>query len=107
MSAARGLEAEIHRVGHEIAAALPSWARHPVRALDERAMELATRDEELRAALFRLVDVTPACRSLEELASHLSGYLSEVHERPPPIEAAMRISHTRAGALALGAAAAR
>ncbi len=102
----RHLEAEIHAVGHEIAAAMPSRARHPIRALDERAMELASRDEELRAALFRLVDVTPACRSTEELASHLTGYLSTVSERPAPIEAAMRTAHTRAGARALGAAAA-
>ena len=34
-------------------------------------MELAAQDQELRAALFRLVDVTPACRSLDDLARHL------------------------------------
>jgi RHH-type proline utilization regulon transcriptional repressor/proline dehydrogenase/delta 1-pyrroline-5-carboxylate dehydrogenase len=69
-------------------------------------MELASQDAELRAALFRFVDVTPACRSLDDLARHLTGYLEEVDERPPPIEAAMRISGTRAGRAALGAAAA-
>jgi RHH-type proline utilization regulon transcriptional repressor/proline dehydrogenase/delta 1-pyrroline-5-carboxylate dehydrogenase len=74
--------------------------------LDERAMELASRDAELRAALFRFVDVTPACRSLDDLARHLAGYLEEVDERPPPIEAAMRMSGTKAGRAALGAAAA-
>jgi len=74
--------------------------------IDERAMELASHDAELRAALFRFVDVTPACRSLDDLARHLTGYLEEVGDRPPPIEAAMRMSGTRPGRTALGAAAA-
>ena len=46
-------------------------------------MELASRDAELRAALFRLVDVTPACRSLDDLARHLGEYLAEVDDRTP------------------------
>ena len=69
-------------------------------------MELAAQDAELRAALFRFVDVTPACRSLDDLATHLTGYLDEVDVRPPPIEAAMKMSGTKAGRTALGAAAA-
>ncbi len=69
-------------------------------------MALASHDAELRAALFRFVDVTPACRSLDDLARHLAGYLDEVDDRPPPIEAAMRMSGTKAGRAALGAAAA-
>jgi proline dehydrogenase len=68
-------------------------------------MQLSSQDRELRAALFRLVDVTPACRSLDELARHLSEYLEEVGERPPPVSAAMRAAHTKAGRRALGAAA--
>jgi RHH-type proline utilization regulon transcriptional repressor/proline dehydrogenase/delta 1-pyrroline-5-carboxylate dehydrogenase len=69
-------------------------------------MDLASSDRELRAALFRFVDVTPACRSLDDLARHLRGFLEEVPQQPPPIAAAMRIAHTRAGRTALGAAAA-
>jgi proline dehydrogenase len=69
-------------------------------------MQFASHDAELRAALFRFVDVTPACRSLDDLARHLAGYLEEVDDRPPPIEAAMRMSGTKAGRAALGAAAA-
>jgi RHH-type proline utilization regulon transcriptional repressor/proline dehydrogenase/delta 1-pyrroline-5-carboxylate dehydrogenase len=69
-------------------------------------MDMASRDAELRAALFRFVDVVPACRSLDDLARHLTGFLDEVDERPPPISAAMRMAHTRAGRTALGAAAA-
>src|SRR3712207_235316 len=69
-------------------------------------MELASRDAELRAALFRLVDVTPACRSLDDLARHLAEYLGQVDERTPPVGAAMRAAESRAGRKALGAAAA-
>jgi RHH-type proline utilization regulon transcriptional repressor/proline dehydrogenase/delta 1-pyrroline-5-carboxylate dehydrogenase len=100
------LERDIRRIGSELAAAFPSGARHPLRALDARAMELASSDRELRAALFRFVDVTPACRSLDDLARHLRGFLEEVPDAPPPIAAAMRIAHTKAGRTALGAAAA-
>jgi len=100
------LEPELKRIGREVAAAFPSHALHPMRTLDSKAMELASRDAELRAALFRLVDVTPACRSLDDLASHLADYLDEVDERPPPLAAAMRMAHSKAGRRALGAAAA-
>jgi proline dehydrogenase len=100
------VESELQDVGRAIHAALPGRSRHPLRALDQRAMELASQDAELRAALFRFVDVTPACRSLDDLARHLTGYLEEVDDRPPPIEAAMRMSGTKPGRAALGAAAA-
>jgi RHH-type proline utilization regulon transcriptional repressor/proline dehydrogenase/delta 1-pyrroline-5-carboxylate dehydrogenase len=101
------LEEEIQRVGRELAAAFPSAARHPMRALDSKAMELASSDRELKAALFRFVDVVPACRSLDDLARHLSGFLDEVPETPLPLAAAMKLSNTKAGRAALGAAAAR
>jgi proline dehydrogenase len=100
------LESEIQRIGAELFAAFPSGARHPVRALDSRAMELASGDRELRAALFRFVDVVPACRSLDDLARHLTSFLDEVPAVPPPISAAMRIAHTKAGRAAMGVAAA-
>jgi RHH-type proline utilization regulon transcriptional repressor/proline dehydrogenase/delta 1-pyrroline-5-carboxylate dehydrogenase len=104
--AQESIEREIREIGAELAAAFPSVARHPVRALDTRAMELASGDTELRAALFRFVDVAPACRSLDDLAKHLTDFLNELPDSPPPIAAAMRISHTKAGRAALGAAAA-
>jgi proline dehydrogenase len=100
------VEAELQRVGRSIHAAFPAPARHPLRALDVKAMEMASGDQELRAALFRFVDVTPACTNLDDLARHLTAYLDEVDERPPPLAAAMRMSQTKAGRAALGAAAA-
>jgi proline dehydrogenase len=99
-------EADILAVGRDLAAALPSAHRHPLKALDDKAMDLASQDAELRAALFRFVDVVPACRSLDDLARHLSGFLDEVDDRPPPLQVAMRMSASRAGRTALGAAAA-
>jgi RHH-type proline utilization regulon transcriptional repressor/proline dehydrogenase/delta 1-pyrroline-5-carboxylate dehydrogenase len=100
------VERELRQVGTELFGAFPSSSRHPVRALDARAMDMASSDRELRAALFRFVDVVPACRSLDDLARHLVGFLDEVPDTPPPLSAAMRISHTKAGRAALGAAAA-
>jgi RHH-type proline utilization regulon transcriptional repressor/proline dehydrogenase/delta 1-pyrroline-5-carboxylate dehydrogenase len=100
------VESQLQEVGRTIHAALPGRSRHPLKVIDQRAMELASQDAELRAALFRFVDVTPACRSLDDLARHLTGYLEEVDDRPPPIEAAMKMSGTKPGRAALGAAAA-
>ena len=67
-------------------------------------MDLAAQDEALRAALFRFVDVVPACRSLDDLASHLTGFLEQVDDRPPSLRAAMKMGDTKAGRAALGAA---
>src|SRR3954447_3651631 len=100
------VEEELQTIGRSIHAAFPARQRNPLRALDAKAMELASHDQELRAALFRLVDVTPACRSLDDLARHLAGYLEEVPERPPSLDAAMRMAGNRPGRTALGAAAA-
>ncbi len=99
-----GLEREVLAVGRDIAERFPKSVRHPIRALDERAMQATTRDRELRAALFRLVDVTPACNSLDDLARHLAGFAAEVEDRPAPLEAAMRAANTKPGRVALGAA---
>jgi RHH-type proline utilization regulon transcriptional repressor/proline dehydrogenase/delta 1-pyrroline-5-carboxylate dehydrogenase len=100
------LDPRILEVGREIAAAFPSTARRPMRALDDRAMDLASQDAELKAALFRFVDVVPACRSLDDLARHLTGFLDEIPDRPAPLDAAMKMGNSRAGRAALGAAAA-
>jgi proline dehydrogenase len=98
------LEREIVEVGRDLVERFPSTARHPLRALDERVLRASTRDRELRAALFRLVDVTPACRSLDDLARHLADFAEEVDEPTIPLEAAKRAAHTKAGRAALGAA---
>jgi len=104
VGASASLEPEILRVGTALADAFASHRGNPLKALDDHAMDLAARDAELRAALFRFVDVMPACRSLGDLATHLTSFLEEVHTQPPSLRAAMKMGDTKAGRAALGAA---
>src|SRR3954449_4103959 len=99
------VERELFAVGGRLAAALPT-TRNPLKAMDDKAMDLASSDAELKAALFRFVDVVPACRNLDDLAHHLTSFLSEVETPPPPISVAMRMGNSKAGRRALGMAAA-
>jgi RHH-type proline utilization regulon transcriptional repressor/proline dehydrogenase/delta 1-pyrroline-5-carboxylate dehydrogenase len=99
-------EQEVLQAGERLLAGLPASAGGPLRAIDDRAIGLAARDGELRAALFRFVDVVPACRSPDDLAAHLTSFLGELEQRPMPIEAALKMGDSRAGRAALGAAAA-
>src|SRR5688500_10231440 len=99
------LEKELHAIGERLHRAMPA-TRNPLKAIDDKAMDLASQDQELKAALFRFVDVVPACRNLDDLARHLTGFLREVGEPPPPISVAMRMGGSKAGRTALGAAAA-
>jgi proline dehydrogenase len=106
VSTQAGLDQRILEIGRRLSDAFPQRSRNPLRALDDRAMALASRDAELRAALFRLVDVTPATHSLDDLARHLTEYLDDVEERPPSLDVAMRMGGNAPGRRALGAAAA-
>jgi RHH-type proline utilization regulon transcriptional repressor/proline dehydrogenase/delta 1-pyrroline-5-carboxylate dehydrogenase len=99
------VERELFEVGRQLADALPS-TRNPLKAIDDKAMDLASSDAELKAALFRFVDVVPACRNLDDLARHLTGFLAEVGTPPPPISVAMKMGNSKAGRIALGTAAA-
>ena len=87
----RALEQELFAVGERLAAAMPTPSRNPFKLADEKAMELASQDGELKAALFRFVDVVPACRSLDDLARHLTGFLGEVEQPTAPVGVAMRM----------------
>jgi len=98
------VERELFEVGRRLAAAMPT-TRNPLKVFDDKAMDLASSDAELKAALFRFVDVVPACRNLDDLARHLTGFLSEVGDPPPPISVAMRMGDSKAGRRALGMAA--
>ncbi|MDQ3741128.1 MAG: proline dehydrogenase family protein [Actinomycetota bacterium] len=100
------LDAEILAIGRDLAKAFPAPSRNPLKVMDDKAMDFASHDAELKAALFRFVDVVPACRSLDDLARHLTGFLEEVDDRPPSIDMAMRMGNSKPGRAALGAAAA-
>lgn len=55
--------------------------RHPLRAAQAQGMDLVSRDLPLRAALFRMVDVAPACEGPSEVAEHLAALLEQVEPR--------------------------
>jgi proline dehydrogenase len=80
--AGHGLEPAITTIGRELVAAMPT-ARHTPRAMVERRiMGAMVDDPELRAAIFRFVDVRPACTDPRDLARHLSELLSEAADSP-------------------------
>jgi proline dehydrogenase len=95
------LQAEIERIGRAIAA--PS-RRRAIRGPADAVDRLAAQDAELRAAMFRLVDVTPACRNLDDLGRHLASFAEELPERSTPRRAVRSLTGSRAGRVALGAA---
>jgi proline dehydrogenase len=101
------LEAAIQTIGHEIASAFPRATRHPIRRLDERSFARMADDRALRAAIFRFVDVAPACRSKRDLAAHLADHLREVDRAPPLMRAAATIGGSPIFGAPVGAAAAR
>src|SRR4051812_22034951 len=99
------LERELFEVGRRLAGSLPP-TRNPLKALDDKAMDLASGDAELKAALFRFVDVVPACRNMDDLARHLTSFLGEVERPPATVGVAVKMGNTKAGRRALGIAAA-
>src|SRR4051794_32251505 len=86
--AAGELEARIRELGRRIAAGQATAGRSRSRVLEDRGMELLSRDPALRAALFRLVDVAPACAGRRDLAAHLASLLREA--RGPPARGGAR-----------------
>ena len=66
-------------------------------------MELLSRDPALRAALFRLVDVAPACADRRDLAAHLASLLGEVEGSVAPVGFTRRVAMRRTSGPAVGA----
>src|SRR5918994_4086601 len=75
------VEARVRALGRQIAAGQAKAGRSRTRVLEDRGMEVLSRDPALRAALFRLVDVAPATAGRRDLAAHLASLLGEA-ERP-------------------------
>jgi proline dehydrogenase len=103
----RAGQADIEAVARTLADAYPSRATRPQRLAEEKAMEISMRDPELRAALFRLVDVAPACRDSDDLARHLVALTEGIEGAPAPLGAALRMTRSRPGRRAVGAVTAR
>src|SRR3954466_4074365 len=100
-----GLEPRVRDLGRRIAAGPATAGRSRARTFEDRGMELLSRDPQLRAALFRLVDVAPACASPRELAEHLAALLGEVDRQRPPVSTARRVSSRPVAGRAVGRAA--
>jgi proline dehydrogenase len=102
------IEARVRALGRQIAAGQAKAGRSRTRVLEERGMELLARDPALRAALFRLVDVAPACSSRRDLAAHLASLLGEAERPGTPYDGARgragRGRFARLGAGAVGVA---
>jgi RHH-type proline utilization regulon transcriptional repressor/proline dehydrogenase/delta 1-pyrroline-5-carboxylate dehydrogenase len=72
-----GFEQDVRGWGHRLAGELPEGGRNPVALAERRMMQTMIADPRLRAALFRFVDVRPACTSRADLVRHLREYLEE------------------------------
>ena len=70
-------ETDVRRWGHRLAEHLPDGGRNPAAVAERRMMQAVIGDPQLRAALFRFVDVRPACRNRADLVRHLNEYLQE------------------------------
>jgi len=70
-------EDQVRTWGHRLAEHLPDGGRNPAAAAERRMMQAVIGDARLRAALFRFVDVRPACRNRADLVRHLNEYLAE------------------------------
>lgn len=77
------LEPAIRAQAHLLVAHMPSPRLPAALRLEERVMQAIVGDRDLRAALFRLLDVRPACAGSRELVAHLEQYLKEARSSPP------------------------
>jgi RHH-type proline utilization regulon transcriptional repressor/proline dehydrogenase/delta 1-pyrroline-5-carboxylate dehydrogenase len=84
-------DAEVRALGRVLASRMRR-RRGPAAVLDDRLMAWVAKDPQLRAALFRFVDVRPACRGLDDLGRHLAGFLGEVDRRPAPVALGDRLA---------------
>jgi proline dehydrogenase len=103
-SATPDLDAEIRALGRRLARG-GTPLRRAKGAANDRLMALVSRDPQVRAALFRLVDVAPACAGPAELAEHLSAYLAGVQRRTAPLALATRAAAAPGARWAAGRAA--
>jgi RHH-type proline utilization regulon transcriptional repressor/proline dehydrogenase/delta 1-pyrroline-5-carboxylate dehydrogenase len=68
---------QVLAVAQRIEAAMPRRRRALGERLDDELIRVCARDEHLRTALFRFIDVRPACRTRRELGEHLTALLGE------------------------------
>jgi proline dehydrogenase len=98
-------ELRVRELGRRIAAGQTAAGRGRTRVLEDRGMELLSRDPALKAALFRLVDVAPACSGPRDVAAHLASLLGEVERPLASVGVARRASLRRSTRGAVGSVA--
>jgi RHH-type proline utilization regulon transcriptional repressor/proline dehydrogenase/delta 1-pyrroline-5-carboxylate dehydrogenase len=76
------LEAAVAAVGARLVAAMPGGRHTPRAAVERRVMAAMVADPALRAAVFRFVDVRPACDGADDVARHLGELLAEADGSP-------------------------
>ncbi|WP_354700322.1 proline dehydrogenase family protein [Paraconexibacter sp. AEG42_29] len=77
------VEARVPAIGRRLAAGMGTH-HDPRAAIEARMMDRIASRDDLRAALFRLVDVRPACHSYTDIAAHLAALLDEVDTPAAP-----------------------
>src|SRR5919109_4822739 len=85
-SRTRELAAELWRVE-------PGQGSRPLTALGRRLLGSLDERQGLRSALFRFVDVAPACRGASERGAHLRAFLREVEGEQVPFS--LRVLRSR------------
>lgn len=73
-------EGSVARAGAELIDSLPSPGRLSRERFEGTLMDSVSDDPALKTALFRLVDVTPMCRDLDDVADHLAALLGEIEQ---------------------------
>lgn len=99
------LERSIAVVGHALDGAFPSALRRPRGAAEDLLTARLADHPPLRAALFRLVDVAPACPTPDALSVHLGALLREAEAASPSARFGRRLTAGRAGRAVAGRAA--
>jgi proline dehydrogenase len=77
------IEPRVSSIGRALVEAMPTARRTPRAAVERRVMAAMVDDPELRAAVFRFVDVRPACTDPDDLARHLGELLDEAGDASP------------------------
>jgi RHH-type proline utilization regulon transcriptional repressor/proline dehydrogenase/delta 1-pyrroline-5-carboxylate dehydrogenase len=88
-------EADVSSVGTELAARFPKPSKAPAAVLERRMMRRLVDDPPLRAALFRFVDVRPACTTQAEVVRHLAELLADADDSATARRARTLVTHAK------------
>src|SRR4051794_4585924 len=74
------LERPIQRIGTDLAARMPRPRAVSAARVERRMTDMLVKDPALRAALFRFVDVRPACATPQDVTRHLHELLTDAED---------------------------